>query len=53
MRALAILETYFHANTTKKWSGEIFIVLERRLKGGLPIYRLKHYINEEIKRSFY
>lgn len=29
------------------------MVSERQLRGGLPIYRLEDYLNEEIKGTFY
>ena len=37
----------------EKWSGEIFIISDRRLRGGLPVYKLKDYMDEEIKGLFY
>lgn len=47
------LRNIFSREYDEKWSGEIFIVSERQLRGGLPIYRLKDYLNEEIKGTFY
>lgn len=47
------LRNTFSREYDEKWSGEIFIVSERQLRGGLPIYRLKDYLNEEIKGTFY
>jgi hypothetical protein len=32
---------------------EIFVISQRQLRGGLPIYRLKDYLNEEMKGTFY
>ena len=32
-----------------KWTGEIFKVTQRIMRGGLPIYRLKDFHDEEIK----
>lgn len=29
------------------------MVSERRLRGGLPVYRLKDYLDDEIKGTFY
>ena len=37
----------------QKWSGEIFKVSQRILRGGLPVYRLVDFNNEEIRGTFY
>ncbi|KAK3099205.1 hypothetical protein FSP39_000987 [Pinctada imbricata] len=37
----------------QKWSGELFIISDRRLRGGIPVYRLIDYLNEEITGTFY
>ena len=47
------IRTPFTREYDEKWSGEIFIISERRLRGGLPVYKLKDYMDEEIKGSFY
>ena len=47
------LRNIFTREYDEKWSGEIFLVSERRLRGGIPIYRLKDYLNEDIKGTFY
>lgn len=47
------LRNVFTREYDEKWSGEIFVVSERRLRGGLPVYRLKDYLNDEIKGTFY
>ena len=47
------LRKIFTREYDEKWSGEIFVVSERRLRGGLPIYRLKDYLEDEIKGTFY
>lgn len=47
------LRNIFTREYDEKWSGEIFVVSERRLRGGLPVYRLKDYLNDEIKGTFY
>ena len=47
------LRNIFAREYDEKWSGEIFLVSERRLRGGIPIYRLKDYLNEDIKGTFY
>lgn len=33
----------------EKWSGELFLISERRLRGGIPMYTLIHYSDEDIK----
>jgi hypothetical protein len=50
---ISYLRNVFSREYDQKWSGEIFLVSERRLRGGIPVYRLKDYLNEEIKGSFY
>ena len=47
------VRTLFSREYDEKWSGEIFIIAQRLLKEGLPIYKLKDYMDEEIKGSFY
>nr|XP_022320169.1 uncharacterized protein LOC111122635 [Crassostrea virginica] len=43
------------ADETNLWWRKYFSFLlsERRLRGGIPIYRLKDYLNEDIKGTFY
>lgn len=43
----------FSREYDEKFSGEIFILSERQFKGELHIYRLKNYLNEQIKGTFY
>ena len=33
----------------EKWTGDIFTSTQRIMRGGLPIYRLKDFHDEEIK----
>lgn len=47
------LRNIFSREYDEKWSGKIFIVSERQLSVGLPIYRFKDYLYEEIKGIFY
>lgn len=47
------LRNVFTREYDEKWSGEIFVVAERYLRGGLPVYKLKDYLDEEIKGTFY
>ena len=37
----------------EKWTGEIFTIVKRFKRGGLPIYKLKDYLNEEVQGTFY
>ncbi|KAK3102040.1 hypothetical protein FSP39_008318 [Pinctada imbricata] len=37
----------------QKWSGELFIIADKRLRGGIPVYRLKDYMEEDIIGTFY
>ena len=37
----------------EKWTGEIFIIVKRFKRGGLPIYKLKDYLDEPIQGTFY
>ncbi|CAG2208281.1 unnamed protein product [Mytilus edulis] len=37
----------------EKWSGEIFKISQRILRGGLPVYRLIDFQDEEISGTFY
>ena len=37
----------------EKWTGEIFKISQRLLRGGLPVYRIKDFNDEEIKGTFY
>ena len=47
------LRNIFTREYDEKWSGEIFLVSKSRLRGRIPIYRLKDYLNEDIKGTFY
>lgn len=47
------LRNIFTREYDEKWSHEIFVVSERRLRGGLPVYIFKDYLNDEIKGTFY
>ena len=37
----------------EKWMGEIFKISQRILRGGLPVYRIKDFNDDEIKGTFY
>ena len=47
------LRNVFSREYDEKWSGEIFAVSQKILRGGLPVYRLKDYDGDEIKGTFY
>ncbi len=46
-------KTTFDREYSLKWSGEIFEVIYRTMKEGIPIYRLKDFNGEPIKGIFY
>lgn len=35
------------------WTGEIYIISQRILRGGLPVYRVQDFDRDEIKGTFY
>ncbi|XP_069109792.1 uncharacterized protein [Argopecten irradians] len=37
----------------QRWTGEIFSISQKVLRGGLPLYRVKDYDGDEIKGTFY
>ena len=37
----------------QKWSGEVFVISDRRRRNGIPIYKLKDWNGEPIKGTFY
>ncbi|XP_062599623.1 SCAN domain-containing protein 3-like [Saccostrea cucullata] len=43
----------FFREYDEKWTGEIFIISQRILRGGLPVYRVKDFDEEEIRGTFY
>jgi len=47
------LRNLFPREYDEKWSGEIFTVSQKILRGGLPVYRVKDYDGDEIKGTFY
>lgn len=50
---ISYLWNIFICEYDEKWLGEIFVIFERYLRGGLFIYRFKDYLDEEIKGIFY
>jgi hypothetical protein len=43
----------FSREYDQRWSGEVFTVAQRFRRGGVPIYRLKDYVGDDITGSFY
>jgi hypothetical protein len=50
---ITYIRNIFTREYEEKWTGEIFKVTQRIMRGGLPIYRLKDVHDEEIKGTFY
>ena len=47
------LRNPFSREYDQRWSGEIFTIANRFRRGGVAVYRLKDYDNEDITGSFY
>ncbi len=47
------LKHVFHREYDQKWTGELFTVTHRKLRVGLPVYRLKDWDEEPITGWFY
>ena len=47
------LRNVFTREYDDKWTGEIFTISQKILRGGLPLYRLKDYNGETIDGTFY
>ena len=50
---LTHLRNIFSREYDEKWTGEIFNISERNLRGGLPIYKIKDFEGDKIIGSFY
>jgi hypothetical protein len=50
---LTYIRNPFTREYDEKWTGEIFKISQKILRGGLPVYRLKDFHDEEIKGTFY
>jgi hypothetical protein len=37
----------------EKWTGDVFKISQRILRGGLPVYRIKNFNDDDIKGTFY
>ena len=43
----------FDREYDQRWSGEVFVITERRMRRGIPVYKLKDWDGEPIKGTFY
>ena len=43
----------FSREYDQKWTGEIFKIAQRFLRGGIPVYKLRDFNEEDITGSFY
>ena len=50
---LSHLRNPFTREYDERWTGEIFTIAQKILRGGLPLYRVKDYDGDEIKGTFY
>ena len=50
---ITYIRDIFTREYDEKWTSEIIKVTQRIMRGGLPIYRLKDFHDEEIKGTFY
>ncbi len=50
---LTHLRNVFSREYDERWTGEIFTISQKILRGGLPIYRVKDYDGDEIQGTFY
>jgi len=50
---ITYIRNTFNREYDEKWTGKIFEIFQRILRGGLPVYRIKDFNDEEIKGTFY
>lgn len=50
---LTHLRNPFSREYDERWTGEIFIISQRILRSGLPVYRVEDFDGDEIKGTFY
>ena len=50
---ITYIRNIFTREYDEKWNGEIFKVTQRIMRGGLLIYRLEDFRDEEINGTFY
>ena len=43
----------FMREYSPKWTGEIFIVTQRFIREGVPVYKLKDFSNENLSGTYY
>lgn len=48
-----LLRNVFSREYDDRWSGEIFTLSRKVLRGSLPLYRTKYCKGKDIKGSFY
>ena len=50
---VSVLKRTFDQEYDKKWSGEIFQINSRFVRDGLSLYKLRDFLGEDIKGTFY
>lgn len=50
---LTHLRNPFSREYDERWTGEVFIIYQRILRGGLPVYKVQDFDKDEIKGTFY
>ena len=50
---ISFTRTTFMREYNEKWTGEIFTVVNRFVRDGIPVYKLQDYSGEEIQGTFY
>jgi len=50
---VSYLRTLFQREYHQKWSGEIFTVITRWMREGIPVYELKDYGGDSVAGTFY
>lgn len=50
---LIYIRNPFAREYDEKWTRDVFKISQRILRGGLPVYRIKDFNDDEIKGTFY
>ena len=50
---ISMLKKTFERIYDQRWTGEIFTVMDREIKQGIPLYTLKDYAGDKIEGKFY
>jgi hypothetical protein len=50
---LIYIRNPFAREYDEKWTGDVFKISQRIIRGGLPVYRIKDFNDDEIKGTFY